>query len=122
MDNKTMIYTNCINEEIEVNLIVDRYINSNALYLGLVDKNGELYTDLTVNLPFYSRDFVRNNESYLDTNNSKYVEDFINKYKLGEFTGIYSSSGFCEYPLYEFNIEQIKKYCNFNDVLEEMEK
>lgn len=107
----TMIYKDFDDEEIKVNLTAGRYTN-NTLYLGIVDvEDGELYADLTVNL----RDSFLTNANYLDTNNSKYVEEFMTKYKLGEFTGIMSRSGFCEYPLYHFDLDEIQKYCNINE-------
>lgn len=107
----TMIYKDFDDEEIKVNLIAAKYTNG-TLYLGIVDvEYGELYADLTVNL----QDNFTSEMNYLDTNNSKYVEEFITKYKLGEFTGIISRSGFCQYPLYFFNMEEIQKYCNINE-------
>ena len=55
-------------------------------------------------------DLARNNISFLDTNNCSWGEDFVEKYKLGVPTGRYLRSGFCEYPLYEWNLEELKKY------------
>lgn len=110
MEYPTMIYKQAYDdevEEIEVNLIASRYTNNNTLYLGIVDvEYGEPYADLTVNL-----DSQNINDNYLDTNNNKLVEDFVNRYKLGKFSGKYCSSGYCKYPLYTFDIKEIEKYC-----------
>lgn len=107
--NKVLIYKNAFDEEVKVKLITDKYIYTDRLYLGIVDiENDELYADLTVNLPTYSCDI---SSGYLDINNCRHVREFIEKYKLGEYAGVEVKSGFNKYPLYDFDIREIKKYC-----------
>lgn len=50
--------------------------------------------------------------AYLDTNNCSWVEDIMEKYGLGEFTGKSRQSGFCVYPLYKLNLKAIKELDN----------
>ena len=48
--------------------------------------------------------------SFVDTNNCPWAEDFIAEYELGEFANAYQQSGFCTYPLYKFDMEQVWRY------------
>ena len=62
---------------------------------------------LTVCLPFGGN--LKENESYVDINNCPWAGKFIEQYELGEFTGRYGFSGYCTYPLYEFNMDKLQK-------------
>ena len=114
----TMIFTEDFDgekEDIEVELLASRYWNNNVLYLGLIEvSTGEIYLDLTINL-----ESENINESYLDVNNVCGVDDFIEKYKLGTFTGKYKTSGFCKYPLYSFDLKEIEKYTDVHNIIYE---
>ena len=61
---------------------------------------------LTVNLG----EKLTDGEAYVDTNNIPNAEEFIAEYELGTPLGVLRRSGFCEYPLYNFNLENVKKY------------
>ena len=64
--------------------------------------------DLTVNIGdtrFYSE-----NCGFVDTNNFPDGIALIEQLGIGKPTGIIGYSGFCSYPLYEFNLEAIEKY------------
>lgn len=63
------------------------------------------FATLTVNLQAK----LPPNLAFVDTNNVKEAEDFIKEYGLGTPTGMYGKSGFCSYPLYEFNLDKIKE-------------
>jgi hypothetical protein len=39
------------------------------------------------------------------------IEKFITDNDLGEFTGFTQRSGFCEYPLYLFNVDKLRELC-----------
>ncbi|MBR1737462.1 MAG: DUF4313 domain-containing protein [Firmicutes bacterium] len=61
------------------------------------------YCILTVNIvpslpPYYA---------YLDTNNIPCAEQFVRDNKLGAFTGIMGNSGYCSYPLYQFDKDRL---------------
>lgn len=90
-----------------VTLEISSYLNNGNLYIGLVDVSEEYpepYGDVTVNIghaPSYC--------GYLDLNNMPELEEFIKKNDLGEFTGIMQRSGFCEYPLYLFNVDKLRE-------------
>ena len=80
------------------------YSNNDSLEVMLETDEGEPFTILTVNLC----DGVANKEyQYVDTNNNPWAEEFIKKNNLGWPTGIIGFSGFCQYPLYRFNLEAL---------------
>lgn len=83
-------------------VIVSSYINNDNLYVGLEDEDGELW-DLTVNLD----DKLPHNQAYIDTNNFPDATDIITNNGIGKFIGKYAHSGFCKYPLYEFDMEKL---------------
>lgn len=106
---KKLIYNSKYIAGREVYLTVDTYHNNGRIYLGLKCLDGEHFGDITVNLVSSP---VHENANYLDVSNLSAVEDFINNNQLGEFTGVYGYSGYNSYPLYEFDIDRIKEYCN----------
>ena len=65
----------------------------------------EPFATLTVNLDVK----LPANQAYIDTNNLRTAFDFVMEYKLGELIG-FGQSGFCTYPLVEFNLDEVKKY------------
>lgn len=47
--------------------------------------------------------------AYVDTNNCPWAEKFIGDYELGKYLGVWSTSGFCQYPLYWFDLDKISE-------------
>lgn len=98
-----------------VELTMSQYAGSGNLFLELINTEGEYpepYGNITVNLgevPKYC--------GYIDTNNMPEIEKFIADNDLGDFTGLTLQSGFCEYPLYVFNVDKLRVLCP-----EQMEK
>jgi len=91
-------------ETYKLNTIIDNYRSNGNIYIGLITQDGEPFADLTVNIKPLSA-----NCGAVDTNNLPCAEALIEKYGLGErFT--YVSSGFCNYPVYEFNIDNVREY------------
>ena len=91
-------------------LQINQYMNNGCIYIGLVtNEEGypEPYGDMTVNLPGKAPDYC----GYIDLNNMPELEKFIADNDLGEFTGLTKRSGFCEYPLYLFNVDKLRKLC-----------
>ncbi len=94
--------------DIQVQIEVQQYMNNGSLYIGMIsfeDGYPEPYGDVTVNLDGK----VSNYCGYLDTNNMPTLEKFITENGLGEFTGFTKQSGFCEFPLYQFNAEKLRE-------------
>lgn len=94
----------------QVQLEINTYLNNNGLYIGLLSKTEdgmESYGDLTVNLVDKAPDYC----AYVDMNNMPELEKFIEDNELGEFTGLMQRRGFCEYPLYLFNVDKLRELC-----------
>lgn len=90
---------------------LQKYANNSNLAIQLYcDNEGfeEPFAMLTVNL--LNRDRLNENMAYVDTNNCPWAEDFIKEYNLGKNTGKTLASGYCIYPLYEFNLNELRKY------------
>lgn len=103
-------------DKAECYIILNRYKADNTLAIDLVSVDGEPITRLTTcanngynvaNLP--------DNFSFVDINNNPTAMNFIDEYKLGNPVRINGrmvayASGFCEYPLYKFNLDELRKY------------
>lgn len=95
----------------DVQLEMNNYVNNNGMFIGLIcpsEEGGyEPYGDITVNLGVKAPDYC----AYVDINNMPGLEKFIADNNLGEFTGLVQRSGFVEYPLYMFNVDELRKVC-----------
>ena len=95
------------NDEI-LGINIEKYANNDNLAIMLIcETEGfpEPYATITVNI-----DDLDENQSCVDTNNCPWAIDLIEEYKLGEPTGKIIQSGFCTYPVYQFDINELKKY------------
>ena len=91
-------------ETYKLNTIISNYRNNGNIYIGLISEDGEPFADLTVNIKPLAE-----NCSAVDTNNCPWAEELINEYGLGKQFA-YVQSGFCNYPVYEFDMEKVKEY------------
>ena len=97
MDNekKQVTYNSSITGETQVTFDIQQYMNNMAMFIGLMcneDGYEEPFGDLNVN-------------------DMPDIEKFITDNDLGEFTGFTQRSGFCEYPLYLFNVDKLRELC-----------
>lgn len=99
-------------QKVEVFLQVRHYENGN-IGLQLWDDEGP-YATLTTNIGC-----VPTGYAHIDTNNFPQGQDFLRAYNLGEPTEKFGISGFCTYPLWKLNLEEIRKVCNNPDELDE---
>lgn len=81
-----------------------KYYYGDTLALVIEDESSQDYATISVNL-----DHPLQNEfsCFIDTNNCPWAERLLKEMKVGQPTGIYVESGFCEYPLYFIDIEKI---------------
>lgn len=84
----------------------------------LITSTGEELARLTVNIP--NHDVYEEDNSFVDTNNVSWAEEFLLTNYLAVDLYLWAPSGFCKYPLYKFNLDkfydyvEIKKYINTN--------
>ena len=96
--------------EEEVTMEIIKYHNGNlAIQLWCEEDNfKEPFAMLSVNLDKN----LPEDCAYIDVNNLRCGFDFCIIHNLGEFTGIFSNSGFCTYPLFKFNLDEVRKYAD----------
>ena len=87
--------------EYEVELRAMEYYANKNLAIEMFSPTEGPFARLTVNLG----DKLKDGFAYVDTNNCPWAEDFIVENGLGKDTGVIGRSGYCMYPLYEFNME-----------------
>ena len=108
MEKEKLIYHSEYTGDSEVQLDIQTYQNNGRIFIGLItneDGYPEPFADVTVNIDAPAPNYC----GYLDTNNLSNVERFVCENDLGEFTGLTGRSGFCEYPLYLFNVDKLRE-------------
>ena len=84
--------------------VKSQYLNNKTLAVLLRERDGCPFATLTVNIE--ASDIVASDRrAFVDTNNCPWAEEFIKVNNLGIPTGYTAFSGYCEYPLYEFNLD-----------------
>ena len=102
---KTFTYR-FLGEDYELAFYVGSYTNNGNMAIQLIlPKEEDVWGDLTVNLDFLMPGFA-----FVDTNNNSNIEKILKKHGFAKPTGTTRVSGFCEYPLYEFDLEKMKPY------------
>lgn len=93
------------------------YADNGTLYVGLItNEEGypEPWSNLTVNLDDSSR--CKPNCAFIDTNNNgDEILDWLETNGFGEQTGRIAFSGWCIYPEFEFNMEELMKHLASDD-------
>ena len=84
------------------------YVYGNKLSLHLYAIDDGPYASMTINITDCE---LKEDEVILDVNNFPEVKDLMEKYKLGVFTDYSVQSGYCWYPIYKLNMEEVDKYC-----------
>ena len=74
-----------------------------AVRLNVASAPWEIFSIVTVNLPISGN--LPKNLAYVDTNNCPWAEEFLKDNNIAEDTRISMPSGFCNYPLYKFNLD-----------------
>ena len=110
MEKEKLIYHSEYTGDRDVQLDIQIYQNNGRIFIGLItneDGYPESFASVTVNIDAPAPNYC----GYLDTNNLSNVERFVHENDLGEFTGFMSRSGYCEYPLYLFNVDKLRELC-----------
>lgn len=88
-------------------LVRQTYFHPQTLCVKAYDKDGVPFATLTVNLCSKSQSF---NTAFVDTNNCPWVEQFlVLNHIASRVENISASSGYCTYPLYEFDMAKLCK-------------
>ena len=83
------------------------YMDNNTLAICLITDSGEPFCNLTTNI-MDSNIWADEDHAFVDTNNCPWAEEFIAENKLGTPMGYVGRSGFCTYPLYEFDLQNLE--------------
>lgn len=90
-------------------LVTDAYVNNGTLAVIVMevmpDGTEEEFDTITVNI-MESNFLDRDNLAYIDINNCSWAEKLLKQHKFAKDTGYCGHSGFCTYPLYEFNLDK----------------
>lgn len=92
-------------QEFSLRLFKTSYSYGENLAIVAHTTDGAPFATLTVNLmsPEQSKE-----RAYVDTNNCPWIEEFIVQNNLGKpVPGYYQVSGYCIYPLYEFDLSKL---------------
>lgn len=94
---------------------LNHYCENNNLHVGMFTwEEGwpEPWSTLTVNLSVKCRD----NCAFIDVNNNgDDIIEWLISNNLGKLTGRTQLSGWCVYPEFEFNMEELQKYIKLED-------
>lgn len=88
-------------------LEINNYLYNDSLAIRILNAECGPVATITTCIDGF---LLQKNEAYIDTNNCPWAEDFIKEYKLGKPTGRKARSGFCEYPVYRFNMDRLREF------------
>lgn len=104
-----MVYTiNVYGHTYKVNVLSTRYTFYNSLAVVMETVNEEPFATITVNLP--DSKGLKENLAFIDTNNCPWAVDFLTENKIAIDTGVRASSGYCTYPLFEFDMSKLSMH------------
>ena len=89
-------------------LSVEKYAANDHIAISIWSESEGPFADLTVNLSETAK--YPKHYGYVDVNNFPEATALIERLGIGKWTGGLFSSGFCTYPLYEFDEEALKKW------------
>lgn len=89
---------------------INKYAKNNNLHINLMtneDEYPEVWQNLTVNLGIKCADDC----AFIDTNNNgDEIITWLISNKLGKPTGRIKASGWCTYPEFKFNLDELMKH------------
>ena len=88
-------------------LELNKYVYDNSLAIMIHNMEDGPIAKITTCSDGFS---LQKNEAYIDTNNCPWAEDFIREYQLGKPTGRKARSGYCEYPVYRFDMDRLEEF------------
>ena len=88
----------------DVDIFVSRYCDNGNLAIQLISPTEGPFATITVNL---SAGQLPEDCAFVDTNNCPWAPDFIAEHGLGRCTCMIGASGYCTYPMYEFDVDKL---------------
>lgn len=95
----------CYGQYWNLQIILGQYSTTNNIAIQLTDYDEGPFATLTVNIIELPK-----GEACIDVNNFPEGERLIKKFDLGVKTGRTVQSGYCTYPVYKLNMDNILKY------------
>lgn len=89
-------------------LSIDKYADNDHIAIEVYSESEGPFANITVNLPQTS--LYPENFGFVDVNNFPEATRVISELGIGKPTGDIAVSGFCAYPLYEFDPDAIRQY------------
>lgn len=111
MNNQKLLTLTTPYATYKVSLDLDTYADNNRIAVLLTsweNNHAEPFAVITVNIS--DEQISGANCNFVDTNNLPYICKFIEENNLGMPTHNFGLSGYCAYPEYQFNLDEIKKY------------
>jgi hypothetical protein len=107
MKKKTYKYKSEWGDTYTLAFVKHNYANNGSLALELVDvEEKEPFAFVTVNLPYSNA--VMPNQQFVDINELPNICEWLEENKIAKrVNGATATSGFCTYPLYEFDLTKI---------------
>jgi len=91
-------------------LVADSYADNGSLAVTVMEVNDDgtedYFDTVTVNIPWGD---AGGNRAYVDTNNCSWAEKMLSQHRFAKDTGERQRSGYCVYPLYEFDLSKFDK-------------
>ena len=102
---KTYKYTSQYFGAVDIRLRINRYACDKSLYISAesLSEDGDWWEPFATLTKSLCVGMADETHAFLDTNNLPGVDKFVEQYGLGKPTGQVVGSGWCEYPLYEFD-------------------
>lgn len=92
-------------EHFKFKLIKNTYAANNTLAVQVISDQGEYLTTLTVNMP---KDYdLPEHMQFIDVNNNPWALEFLEANQIAMPVGFSAYSGFCMYPLYQFDLDKL---------------
>ena len=94
-------------KEEPLRLVAHTYRKTDTLAVEAIDENGESFADITVCLG----QPLMPGFAFIDTNNCRWAEEMLRKNGIAKPAANRArmSSGFCSYPLYEFDMSKFSE-------------
>ena len=97
-------------DDVKVRADRTKYRQNNSLAVALLTEDGSVFGIITVNInatDLLTLKARADGYAYVDLNNFPWLTEFLEETGIAKATGESSISGFCDYPLYQFDLKQI---------------